>query len=226
MKVLSFCLYPFYARGPAAVRPSRKIFRRQFSDVPPAYTPARRRRTISPMDQRQGQVRVGKDVFIAPTAYVGGDVSLGDACTVMHHVTIRGDVAPIRIGPRTNVQDGTVLHTRYAVPLEVAEDVVIGHRAVVHCRSVGPRTLIGIGAIVLDNAEVGADCVVAAGAVVLPGTLVPDGSLFAGVPARHIRGVTEADRAEIRRILQVYADLGRRHAAGEFPNAAATAPGG
>jgi len=178
------------------------------------------------MDPLQSQVRIGKDVFIAPTAYVGGEVCLGNACTVMHQVTIRGDVAPIRVGSRTNVQDGTVLHTRYAVPLEIAEDVVIGHRAVVHCRSIGPRSLIGIGAIVLDNAVVGADCIVAAGAVVLPGTSVPDGSLFGGVPARHLRGVTGADRAEIRRILQVYAELGRRHAAGEFPNAAATGSGG
>lgn len=163
--------------------------------------------------------RIGNGTFVAPTAYVGGDVQIGAGCAIMHQVTIRGDIAPIRIGARTNVQDGTVMHTRFGVPLDVADDVVIGHRAVVHCRSVATRALIGIGAIVLDDAEVGAHCIVAAGAVVLPGTRIPDGSLFAGVPARRIRDVTDRDRAEIDRILGVYRDLAGRYAAGAFPNA-------
>jgi len=170
------------------------------------------------------QPRIGDHVYIAPTAYVGGDVTLGDHCTVMHHVMIRGDIAPVRIGKRVNVQDGSVLHTRYGVPLEIADDVGIGHRAVVHCRRIGRRTLIGIGAIVLDDCEVGCECIIAAGALLPPRTVVPDGSVVMGGPGKVVRRCTEADLATIDHVLNSYIELGRRHAAGEFPNIAA--PGG
>ncbi len=173
------------------------------------------------MNNRQiGNVQLGNGVYIAPTSYVGGDVRLGDGCTIMHHVVIRGDIAPIRLGPRTNVQDGTILHTRFAVPLDIADEVVIGHRAVVHCRRVGRCSLIGIGAILLDNVEVGEHCIIAAGAVVTPGTRVPDGTVMGGVPAKPLREVTPDDRAEIERIVASYVEMGQRHAAGEFPNLA------
>jgi carbonic anhydrase/acetyltransferase-like protein (isoleucine patch superfamily) len=185
-------------------------------------------RTILTMNQNPANPRVGKNVYIAPTAYVGGDVRLGDGATVMHHAAIRGDIAPIRVGARTNVQDGSVLHTRYGIPLDIADEVVIGHRAVVHCRSVGTRTLIGIGAIILDEAEIGNHCIIAAGAVVTPGTQVPDGSVFGGVPARLLRPTHDGDRAEIARIVESYVEVGGRHAAGWYPNiadAAANHPG-
>jgi carbonic anhydrase/acetyltransferase-like protein (isoleucine patch superfamily) len=172
------------------------------------------------MNQNPANPRVGKNVYIAPTAYVGGDVRLGDGATVMHHAAIRGDIAPIRVGARTNVQDGSVLHTRYGIPLDIADEVVIGHRAVVHCRSVGTRTLIGIGAIILDEAEIGNHCIIAAGAVVTPGTQVPDGSVFGGVPARLLRPTHDGDRAEIARIVESYVEVGGRHAAGWYPNIA------
>lgn len=168
------------------------------------------------------QPRIGRDVYIAPTAYVGGDVTLGDGCTVMHHVVIRGDVSAIRIGARVNVQDGTVIHTKTGVPLDIADDVGIGHRAVVHCRRVGPRTLIGIGSIVLDDAEIGADCVIAAGAVVPPGMIVPAGTLLRGVPARVARETNAADRAYLTFVIDNYRNLGRAHAAGQYPPARGT----
>ena len=120
---------------------------------------------------------IGKNVYIAPPAYVGGEVTIGDDCTIMHHVTIRGDVSAITIGRRVNIQDGTVVHTLTGVPLEIADEVAIGHRAVVHCRKVETRVLIGIGAIVLDNCEIGAGAIIAAGAVLSPGTIVPPGKL-------------------------------------------------
>jgi len=179
---------------------------------------------MQPPENLDTAVRIGQNVYLAPTAYVGGDVVIGDECTIMHHVVIRGDVAAIRLGARSNVQDGAVLHTRYGVPLIIADEVVIGHRAVVHCQSVGTRSLIGIGAIVLDNAEIGEHCVIAAGAVVLPGTCVPSGTVFGGIPARRLRDTHDRDRAEIDRIVGVYLTLGRRHAAGEYPNAAGAHP--
>lgn len=163
---------------------------------------------------------LGRDVFIAPHAYVGGDVSLGDNTTVMYNVVIRGDIAPIRIGARVNIQDGTVVHTKHSVPLDIADEVGIGHMAVVHCRRIGPRSLIGIGAIVLDDCEIGADCVIAAGTVLPPGTRVPDGSMVMGVPGRVVRPVNEADRAMIDHVVRSYQKLGPLHAAGRFPNIA------
>lgn len=160
---------------------------------------------------------VGRDVFIAPTAWVCGDVVLGDACTVMHHVCIRGDVSAIRIGRRVNIQDGTVVHTNTGVPLDIEDDVGIGHRAIVHCRRVRSHTLIGMGAIVLDDCQIGRDCVIAAGAVVPPGTIIPDGKVVMGVPGRIARDVTAADLAYIDEVVEHYVRLGREHANGRFP---------
>lgn len=161
---------------------------------------------------------IGKNVCIAPTAFVGGDVTLGDECTVMHQVVIRGDVGPIRLGRRVNVQDGSILHCRTGVPLEIEDDVSIGHRAVVHCRRVGRGSLIGIGAIVLDDAEIGAGCIVAAAALVPPGTVIPDGKVVVGIPGRVLRDVSDKDREYLRHVTTRYVELGREHAAGEYPN--------
>lgn len=171
------------------------------------------------MSERIIRPVLGRNVYIAPTAYVGGDVTLGDDCTVMHHVCIRGDVSAIRIGRRVNVQDATVIHTKTGVPLDIADDVGIGHRAVVHCRSVGPNTLIGIGAIVLDDAEIGPGCVIAAGALVPPGMVIPAGKLARGVPARITRDVSDNDREYIAFVLENYQRLNRLHARGIYPNA-------
>ncbi|MCA9251915.1 MAG: gamma carbonic anhydrase family protein [Phycisphaerae bacterium] len=166
--------------------------------------------------------RIGRDVYISPTSYVCGDLEIGDGCTIMHHVCIRGDIAPIRIGPNTNIQDGVVLHTRYGIPLDIEERVVVGHRAVVHCRRVGANSLIGIGAIVLDEAEIGKGAIVAAGAVVRPGTKVAPGTIVGGVPAKYLRDLNEEDHAEIQRIVDSYVEMGRRYASGEFPPAGLT----
>ncbi len=161
--------------------------------------------------------QLGKNVYIAPTSYVAGSVIVGDDVTIMHHVVIRGDIATIRVGNRCNIQDGSVLHTRYGVDLDIGDEVGVGHRAVVHCRRVGRGTLIGIGSIVLDNAEVGAGCVVAAGAVVTPGMVVPDGKLVAGVPAKVIRDVGERDHEYMRHVIESYIKVGREHAEGKWP---------
>ncbi len=171
---------------------------------------------------RMIQPSQGRDVYIAPTAYVGGDVRLGDQSTVMHFVVIRGDIAPIRIGARVNVQDGAVLHTADGTPLDIADDVSIGHRAVVHCRKVGPRTLIGIGAILLDDCQIGACCIIAAGTVVAPGTTIPDGSVVMGVPGQIVRETSESDLNTIDQAVQSYIKIGRVHGTGRYPNIAAS----
>ncbi|MGB0715803.1 MAG: gamma carbonic anhydrase family protein [Phycisphaerae bacterium] len=165
---------------------------------------------------------IGKNVYIAETSYVGGDVTLGDHCTVMHNVVIRGDVSSIRIGHTVNVQDGTVVHTRTGVPLEIADEVGIGHSAVVHCRRIDTFSLIGTGSIVLDDCEIGSRCVIAAGSVVTPGTIVPDGHVVMGVPGKVVREVNEQDLAMIQHVVSNYKRLGAEHAAGRFPNIAHT----
>ena len=160
----------------------------------------------------------GPGVYVAPTAYVGGDVLLGERCSVMHHVVIRGDLAPIRIGARVNVQDGTIVHTPHDVPMDIEADVGIGHRAVVHGRRIGTRTLIGIGAILLDRCEIGSRCIVAAGALIPPGMVVPDGKVVMGVPGRVVRDVTQRDLEAIDHVVRSYLELGAQHAAGAFPD--------
>ncbi len=160
---------------------------------------------------------LGKGVFVAPSAIVCGEVTIGDDCTIMHHVCIRGDVSAIRIGRRVNVQDGTVVHTKTGVPLDIADDVGIGHRAVVHGRRVGAHSLIGIGAILLDDSEIGDGCVIAAGALVPPGMIVPANSVAMGIPARVVRAVTDADRAYVAFVVRNYLELNRRHASGMYP---------
>lgn len=124
-------------------------------------------------------------VFIAEGAWVIGDVTLSRDSSVWFNAVLRGDVHSIRIGERTNVQDGAVLHGTFGkYSVIVADDVTIGHRAVVHGCTVQSACLIGMGAVVLDQAEIGAHSIIGAGAVVLEGTRVPSGSLVAGVPAR------------------------------------------
>lgn len=169
------------------------------------------------MSTASPQPQFGANVYVAPTAAVMGEVVVGPDTTIMHHVTIRGDVSAIRIGARVNIQDGTVVHTQAGVPLDIADDVSIGHRAVVHCRRVGRGALIGTGAIVLDDAEIGAEAIVAAGALVPPGMQVPAGHVVVGVPARVRRAVNETDRAYVRRVCESYQKLGAAHAAGDYP---------
>ncbi len=166
------------------------------------------------------QVALGRDVYIAPTAYVGGDVTLGDQCTVMHHVVVRGDIAAITIGDRCNIQDGTIVHTKHSCPLIIGDDVGIGHRAVVHCRRIGCNVLVGIGSVILDDCEIGDGCIIAAGAVVPPGTIVPPNKVVMGIPGKIARDATPTDREYAHHVVKSYVELGRLHAAGQFPNAA------
>ncbi len=140
------------------------------------------------------------DCFVADNATIIGDVVLGSKCTVWFTAVIRGDVNSIRIGDETNIQDGAVLHCTYQqAALSIGSRVSIGHRALVHGCTVADDVLIGMGAIVMDHAVVGTGCIIAAGAVVLENFVCEPGFLYAGVPARKIKPVTEAQRATIGR---------------------------
>jgi carbonic anhydrase/acetyltransferase-like protein (isoleucine patch superfamily) len=154
--------------------------------------------------------------FLAYNATVTGDVRLGPESSVWFGAVVRGDVAPVTIGARVNIQDGAVVHcdTGYANTIE--DDVTVGHRAVVHGERVGRGTLIGMGAVVLGHTHIGERCLVAAGALVTPGMKVPDGMLAMGVPARVVRPVNEQESEYLRWLSRRYLELLKRYQAGEF----------
>jgi carbonic anhydrase/acetyltransferase-like protein (isoleucine patch superfamily) len=132
-------------------------------------------------------------VVIALGAHVLGEATLGPRCSVWYNAVVRADEAPITIGAETNIQDCAVIHVSTGHPTAIGEGVTIGHGAIVHGCTVGSNTLIGTGAIVLDDAEIGRDCIIGAGALVTKGMRIPDGSLAFGNPARIIRSLTEEE---------------------------------
>lgn len=143
---------------------------------------------------------IAKSAYLASSSEIIGDVTIGEQSSIWFNVVIRGDVNQIRIGSRTNVQDGTVIHvTNKTHPTQVGDDVTIGHRVTLHGCTIGHRCLIGIGAIVLDGAVIGDDCLVGAGALVTPGTIIPAGSLVMGMPARIKRTLTREEREALLR---------------------------
>lgn len=150
--------------------------------------------------------RFGDGVFLAETAVVIGDVVMGDQCSVWYNAVVRGDVHAIRIGHRVNIQDGAVLHATYQkCGLTIGDDVSIGHNAIVHGCTIADKVLVGMGAIVMDQAHIGSGSVIAAGAVVLQNTVVEPGSLMAGVPAKRIGAVSkDLSEGEIERIARNY----------------------
>ncbi len=157
---------------------------------------------------------LGKDVWIAPNATVIGDVVIGDESSVWFGAVIRGDVFPIRIGARTNIQDNAVVHvTNGKASTTIGDDVTVGHLALVHGCTIGSRCLVGMGSIVLDNAIVEDECFIAAGALVPPSMRVPSRSLVVGRPGRIVRKLEEADLAEIRNAGALYVQYARDFAA-------------
>ena len=154
-------------------------------------------------------LRQAPDSWVAATAVVVGDVELAPGASVWPTAVLRGDLASIRIGANSNVQDGAVLHGDPGAPVVIAPQVTIGHRAVIHGATVEEGALVGIGAIVLNGVTVGAGAMVAAGAVVTRD--VPPGMLVAGVPARPVRSLSEEAMAEQRRHADRYAQLARTH---------------
>lgn len=147
---------------------------------------------------------LGKDVYLASTAVVLGDVTLGDHSSVWYGTVLRGDINRIVVGHHSNVQDNAVLHLADDLPCLVGNWVTIGHSAVVHACTIGDECLIGIGATVLDGAVIGEQCLVGAGAVVTPGTVIPPGSMVLGAPAKVKRALTAEERAGLKHWAEKY----------------------
>ncbi len=156
--------------------------------------------------------RLDESVFVAPNAQVIGEVELGEDVSVWFGAVIRGDVHYVRIGARTNIQDLCVIHVNEGThPTVVEDDVTVGHRAILHGCHVMKGSLIGMGAIVLDDAVVGPESLVAAGAVVGPGTEIPPRSLARGVPARVARSLTEAELERLVYSAKHYVELKNKY---------------
>ncbi len=161
---------------------------------------------------------LGTGVWIDPSAQVIGDVTLGDDVSIWPLAVVRGDIHRIAIGRGSNIQDGSVLHVTHdgefspgGFPLQVGEDVTVGHRVVLHGCTVGALCLIGMGAVVMDGAEIGDETLIAAGSVVAPGSRIPGGSLWRGVPARPVRALNGEERRRLAYSARYYIELKRRY---------------
>lgn len=143
--------------------------------------------------------RIAPDAFIAPTAVIAGNVTIGPGVSVWFGAVIRGDEAPITIGARTNVQDNCVLHIDTGVACVIGEDCSLGHGAIVHGAQLGDRVLVGMHATILSRAQVADDCIIAAGAVIPEGKQIPAGTLVLGIPGKPVRPTSDEER---RRVLE------------------------
>lgn len=149
---------------------------------------------------------IGKDCFLAETATLIGDVTIGDNCSVWFNAVIRGDVHFIKIGNNTNIQDNAVIHATYKKsPTNIGNNVTIAHGAIVHGCTLKDNVMIGMNSVVLDDAVVESNSIIAAGSVVTKGTIVESGSVYAGIPAKKIKELSEdLLEGEINRIANSY----------------------
>ncbi|MBI3884035.1 MAG: gamma carbonic anhydrase family protein [Sphingobacteriales bacterium] len=150
--------------------------------------------------------QMGNNCFVAPNATIVGDVIMGDDCSVWFNAVVRGDVNSVIMGNKVNIQDGAVIHCTYNKSKSIiGNNVSIGHNAIIHGCIIDDNVLVGMGAIIMDNATIGSNSIIAAGAVVLENTIVEPGSIYAGVPAKKIKAVSqELINGEINRIANNY----------------------
>jgi carbonic anhydrase/acetyltransferase-like protein (isoleucine patch superfamily) len=161
-------------------------------------------------------VRTSTGYYRPDLCTVVGDVAIGADSSIWFGAVIRGDVAPVRIGRRVNVQDNAVIHCDSGVANEIGDDVTIGHGAIVHGKFVGAGSLVGMGATLLSRTVVGKECLIAAGAVAPPDLVVPDRMVVMGVPGKIVRPVKEEELKYMRWLTSHYLDLAKQYAAGKF----------
>jgi carbonic anhydrase/acetyltransferase-like protein (isoleucine patch superfamily) len=150
---------------------------------------------------------LGKEVYIAQGAIVLGDVTLGDHASVWYNAVLRGDINRIIVGHHSNVQDNSVLHLADDFACIIGNYVTVGHAAIVHACTIGDETLIGMGATILDGAEIGEQCLVGARALVTPGTKIPPGSMVLGAPARVARALKPEERTRLKGWAEKYVEV-------------------
>lgn len=154
---------------------------------------------------------IAASAFVAPTAAVIGDVTLGAESSIWFHCVLRGDTAPITIGARTNIQDGTIIHVNPGMPTAIGDDVTVGHAAIIHACTLHDRAFVAMGATVLDGAVIESGGMLAAGGLLTPGKRIAPGELWAGSPAKLLRVLTNEDRERFARTAGDYVRLSRQY---------------
>lgn len=157
--------------------------------------------------------RIAESAFIAPGAFIAGDVTIGEQVSIWPSCSLRGDIAPIIIGNHSNVQDGSVVHVADNLPAVIGEWVTVGHKAIVHACEIGNEVLIGMGAIILDGARIGNRCIIGANATVTMHQEIPDGSLVLGSPAKIKKTLSPEEQASIRVWAERYVTVSRAYLA-------------
>lgn len=152
---------------------------------------------------------IAKSAYIAENAVVTGDVKIGEETTIWFNTVIRGDVAPTIIGNKVSVQDNSVLHQSPNSPLVIEDEVTIGHAVILHSCKIKKGALIGMGSIILDDAEIGEGSFIGAGSLVPQGKIIPPNSLAFGRPAKVVRQLNDEDRRDMERIVREYAEKGQ-----------------
>jgi len=155
--------------------------------------------------------KVHEDAFVADTAMVIGDVNIGEGTSIWYGAVLRGDIENITIGKFSNIQDNATVHTETDIPTKVGDYTVVGHNAIVHGCTIGDNCLIGMGAIILNNAVIGDNCIIGAGALVPEGKVIPPNSLVLGVPGKIVRQVTVEEIEAIRQNALRYNRLFKKH---------------
>ena len=161
-------------------------------------------------------MKIGRDVFIAPTAILIGDIVLEDEVSVWFGAVLRGDSDEIYIGARSNVQDGAIIHVDPGVPVKLGREVVVGHGAIIHGATVEDNSLIGMRATLLNHVKVGKGCIIGAHSLLTEGTIIPDYSLVIGTPGKVVKQLNEEQADQIRQNAAHYVALAKRYMQGEL----------
>jgi len=154
---------------------------------------------------------VDPEAYISPRASLIGNIEIGADSTVWEFAVMRADMNFIKVGKGTSIQDNCTVHTTFMNPTIIGDYVTAGHNCVIHACEIGDRTVIGMGAIVLDGAKVGNDCVIGAGSVVTERTVIPDGSLVLGIPGKVVKEVSDSMKEAFMAGAQLYVELGKQH---------------
>jgi gamma-carbonic anhydrase len=170
---------------------------------------------VSLLPFQDQQPRLAEGVFVAPGAWIIGNVTIGPESGVWYNAVLRGDTAPITIGRRTNLQDGMIVHVDDEWPTVIGDEVTIGHAAIIHGATIAPRVLIGMRSVILSGAVIGEGSIIGAGALVAEKKEIPPRSLVIGTPGRVVREVTDAEFAAIARSATHYWELAQAHRASQ-----------
>ncbi len=154
--------------------------------------------------------KIGKDVYIAESAQVMGEVIIGEYSSIWPNAVLRADIEPIRIGKCSSIQDGVLIHVNWGLPAIVGDYVTVGHGAIIHGCKIADNCLIGMGAIILDGAEIEKNCLIGAGSLIPEGKRIPEGSLVLGVPGRVVRKLNQKETRKLKDAALEYLDFAKK----------------